>query len=202
MNLPNILTISRIILAPVFFLLLFLPVWTGVAFLPLYVIAWVIFFYIEISDVVDGHLARKMGLVSDLGKNLDPFSDVISRMTYFVAFVALGVMPVWALLVIMYRELSVTFMRSVLFNRGIAMAARKGGKLKATLYGIAGGAGLVVLGLRGLVAPATWRDMFDIINLGIICAAVLASVISFIDYIIVFLRLYRGSSVGEGASKS
>ena len=57
MNLPNLLTISRIILAPVFFLLLFVPVWTGGGFLPCYAIAWVVFFYIEISDVVDGHLA-------------------------------------------------------------------------------------------------------------------------------------------------
>jgi CDP-diacylglycerol--glycerol-3-phosphate 3-phosphatidyltransferase len=194
MNLPNFLTVSRIFLAPVFFLLLFIPVWTGLGFLPLYILAWVIFLYIEVSDVVDGYLARKMGLVSELGKNLDPFSDVISRMTYFVAFVALAIMPVWMMLIILYRELSITFMRSVLFGRGIAMASRKGGKLKATLYGIAGGAGLVVLGIRGFAAPAPWGQVFDAVSFTVFAAAVLASVVSFVDYIIVFLRLYRGSA--------
>ena len=196
MNLPNALTLSRIFLAPLFFLSLFVPIWTGGGFLVCYIAAWVLFLYIEVSDVIDGHLARSLGLVSDLGKLLDPFSDVVSRLTYFVAFTAIpGVMPVWMFLIIMYRELGVTFLRTILFNRGIAMGARRGGKAKAILYAISGGSGLVVIGARGFglsIELQNWSEIFALCSFGL---SVLVSFLSFIDYVIVFLRLYRESEV-------
>lgn len=207
MNLPNALTLSRIFLAPVFFLSLFIPMWTGFGFTICYAIAWLLFLYIEISDIVDGHLARSMGLVSDLGKLLDPFSDVISRLTYFVAFVAIpgvilpgmysglagGIMPTWMFLIILYRELGVTFLRTILFNRGIAMAARRGGKAKAILYAISGGSGLLVIGAQGFQFEAGILQLTQVVALISFGLSVLVSAASFIDYVFVFLRLYRES---------
>jgi CDP-diacylglycerol--glycerol-3-phosphate 3-phosphatidyltransferase len=196
--LPNVLTLSRIILAPFFFILVFFPVWTGFGFLPCYITLWLLFLYIEISDIADGHLARRMGLVSDLGKILDPFSDVVSRLTYFVAFVTLGIMPGWMLIIILYRELSINFMRSVLFGRGIAMAARRGGKLKATLYGVAGGAGLLVMGMRGFQVTGLLAQASDIFAMTVFSLALAASVLSFIDYLVLFARLYRQGQAKTG----
>ena len=194
MNLPNALTLSRIFLAPLFFLSLFLPIWTGSGFTAWYIVAWVLFFYIEISDIVDGHLARTMGMVSDLGKLLDPFSDVISRLTYFVAFTAiLNIMPIWMFLVLLYRELGVTFLRTILFNRGIAMAARKGGKFKAILYAISGGTGLLVIGAHGFNLGSDLTQASQVVALVSFSLSVFVSVLSFIDYVVVFLRLYRES---------
>jgi CDP-diacylglycerol--glycerol-3-phosphate 3-phosphatidyltransferase len=194
MNLPNFLTLSRIALAPVFFVLLFLPAWTGASFLITWLIAWVVFLYIEVSDIFDGIIARKRGLVTELGKLLDPFSDVVSRMTYFLAFSALGVMPAWMFLVLLYRELGITFLRSVLFNRGIALAARGGGKLKAVLYAISGGAGLLVIGARGIGFTAEYQHYIEVVAIVCYGLSILASLGSFLDYLRVAAKILRDTA--------
>jgi CDP-diacylglycerol--glycerol-3-phosphate 3-phosphatidyltransferase len=79
MNLPNRISIARIILAPLFFVSYFLPIWTGSFNTVSSVLIMSIFLGIELSDFLDGYLARKYNLVSDLGKVLDPFADVLSR---------------------------------------------------------------------------------------------------------------------------
>ena len=142
MNLPTILTSFRIFLSPLFFGCFFFPLWTGFGAFPAVVILWVIFLIIEISDMVDGFLARALDQVTDTGKLLDPFADVIARLTYFVCFVATGIMPAWAFLPILYRELGVTYLRMILYKDGIALAANRWGKLKAVFYAFSGGFGL------------------------------------------------------------
>lgn len=191
MNLPNFLTLSRIALAPVFFVLLFLPSWTGASFLVTWLIAWAVFLYIEVSDILDGVIARRRGLVTELGKLLDPFSDVVSRMTYFLAFSTLGVMPGWMFLVLLYRELGITFLRSVLFNRGIALAARGGGKLKAVLYAISGGAGLLLLGAKGLGFTSEYERYVEIVAYVAYGLSIVASLGSFVDYLRVASKILR-----------
>lgn len=135
MTLPNKLTITRILLAPAFFLVFFLSrYFTDGLSLIMLLISWIIFAYGEISDVLDGYIARKYKLVSDLGKIMDPFADVVSRLTYFLCFSIIGIMPYWAFYVILLRELIVTFVRMVLIKNGTAMAASIWGKLKAVIY--------------------------------------------------------------------
>ena len=73
-------------------------------------------------------------LVSDIGKILDPFSDVLSRVTYFICFTAAGLMPLWAMIVIVWREFCIMFIRMVMAKEGTALAARNGGKAKAVFY--------------------------------------------------------------------
>lgn len=193
MNLPNLLTISRLVVSPVFFFILMIPQWTGLPLLPFFVAAIVLFIYIELTDILDGWLARSQNLVTELGKLLDPFSDVLSRLTYFVVFVSWGIMPSWIFLLIMYRELGITFIRTILFNRGIALAARKGGKLKAVLYAVAGGAGIILLGLKGFQADVMLVETGNWITLGFFIAALVASWASFVDYIVVFVRTMRAT---------
>jgi len=188
MNLPNLLTVSRLVVSPVFYLSLMIPLWAPVPKLPFFIAAVVLFLYIEITDILDGWLARSRNMVTELGKVLDPFSDVLSRLTYFVVFISWDIMPSWIFLLIMYRELAMTFLRMILFNRGIALAARRGGKLKAVLYAIAGGAGIILLGFKVFNAEILYLNVGNWIVLGFFLLALLASWASFVDYIIVFVK--------------
>jgi len=145
MNLPMALTVGRIALAPVFF-----GLWQAAAHGPAawLIGVWLVFGMIEISDLLDGHFARTMGLEPELGKVLDPFADSLSRLTYFLCFTGSGIMPLWAMLTVVYRDLAVAYIRVVAANRKGMMAARASGKVKAWVYAVAGIAGIIVLTLR------------------------------------------------------
>ena len=125
MTLPNKLTVLRLILSPIFFVVYFLPDWTGGGGGISAAAVLLIFVVIEVSDVLDGYFARRLGLVSDIGKVIDPFADVMSRMTYFFCFTLAGLMPAWIFLLLIYRELGATFLRMLLIRRGIALAGHR-----------------------------------------------------------------------------
>lgn len=152
---------------------------------------WILFAVIELSDILDGTIARRLNIVSDVGKLLDPFADVVSRLTYFVVFAAFSIMPVWIFILIMYREIGIIFLRMMLVRDGIALAARKGGKLKAVMYAVSAGFGLLMLmhlrigNLESLMPVLPW------VTLASFGLAVALSWISMIDYIIVIRRHYR-----------
>ena len=103
--------------------------------------------------MLDGWVARKRGETSDLGKLLDPFSDVLSRLTLFVCFLLAGLIPLWFFLVVLYRELTMTFLRLLLVQKGIVQAASAGGKLKAVLYFLVSLVGMCLL---------TWPDLAEV----------------------------------------
>ena len=73
-----------------------------------------------------------------MGKIIDPFADVISRVTYFVCFTFVGMMPLWALMLILWREFCIMFIRMVMAKEGTALAAKWGGKAKAVFYFVSG----------------------------------------------------------------
>lgn len=191
MNLANALTASRLVLSPVFFVLFFLPEWSGSYQLVTVLLLWVVFIAIEISDVLDGAVARKQNIVSDLGKLFDPFADVISRLTYFVTFAAVGIMPVWIVLLILYREYTIIFLRMMMYRTGTAMAARKGGKLKAVFYAIAGGAGILVAMTRWIDALAPYEAPMEIFAMVVFLLSLFLAYLSLSDYLIVFFRHMR-----------
>jgi len=183
MKLPNVITSIRIALSPVFLILFFLPEWTSGFSLPITIMLWVLFIIIELSDLFDGYVARRMNQVSDIGKLIDPFADVFSRMTYFMAFAFVGVMPVWILFVLFYRELSISFIRLIFLKRGITMAARWAGKLKAFAYAFSGISGMFLVSVERFgILPAKY-NLFSTIALVIYITAVVASILSFLDYI-------------------
>ncbi|MDR2589067.1 MAG: CDP-diacylglycerol--glycerol-3-phosphate 3-phosphatidyltransferase [Spirochaetales bacterium] len=188
MNLPTIVTSFRIILSPLFFLAFFFPVWTGSGVFPSIVILWFIYWVIEISDMVDGSVARALNQVTDTGKLLDPFADVIARLTYFVCFVASGVMPAWTFVPILYRELGVTYLRMIMYKDGFALAANRGGKLKAIFYAIAGGFGLIIHTCGGLGLVPEFHAALRLTGKIIFALAALLSLVSFLDYILVFQK--------------
>jgi len=190
-NLANSLTLSRIVLAPLFFLVYFIPEWTGMFSVLSVVLLWVIFVYMEISDMLDGIVARRWNMVTNLGKVMDPFADVISRLTYFVCFVAVGLMPAWIFIIIMYREFGIVFVRLLMYREGVALAARRGGKLKAALYTLAGVAGILLTTYARVVQLDVGESIVSGIALAMYIGAALLAVVSFTDYLLVFRRRRR-----------
>lgn len=184
MNLPNKITISRIVAAPVFFVLYFLPIWFGVSGRWLIPVIWIVYLYAEISDVIDGYIARKHDLVTDIGKIMDPFSDVMSRMTFFVCFTFSGLMPIWIFLIILYRELGIQFVRMFMMGRGTAMAASIWGKLKAVTYFLSALFGLATMSGRYLGVAFLETAGWNWVLFCLFVLAAVSSVFSFGTYVV------------------
>jgi CDP-diacylglycerol---glycerol-3-phosphate 3-phosphatidyltransferase len=181
------LTASRLVLAPVFFIAY--RIFDCLGPIPYIAVLWALFLVIEVSDLFDGLAARREGNVSDFGKLFDPYADVFARLTYFVCFVLGGLMPAWAFILILYRELSINFMRMLLAQRGIAMGARKGGKLKSATYMVAGSVSLLYVSLSKLgLLQQFLPPLFDVMYALYSLAALLA-VVSFIDYFVQYRKL-------------
>ncbi len=187
MTLPNKLTTGRLILTPVFFGLFVFTVMGESILFPGMIALWVIQLVSEISDVLDGHIARSRNLVSDMGKIMDPFADVISRVTYFVCFTYVGMMPLWALMIILWREFCIMFIRMVMAKEGTALAAKWGGKAKAVFYFVSGIFGLIVLTMQSLGA-VNGIQIMSVIARWLFILAAFSSLLSFMEYLILFLK--------------
>lgn len=124
MNLPNKLTLLRIVLILPFLLVLYL----GVPFASY--IALTIFVLASLTDMLDGQIARKRGLVTDFGKFADPLADKMLVTAAMLWFVEIGQMPGWALLVVIVREFAVSGLRMVASDKGRVIAAGWSGKVK------------------------------------------------------------------------
>ena len=124
MNLPNKLTISRIMMTVLFLIMLF------VEFSFHYTVALVLFVTASITDILDGTIARKRGLITDFGKLMDPLADKMLICSAFIAFIELEWMPAWMVIVIVARELAITGLRLLAASKNIVLAAEKQGKNK------------------------------------------------------------------------
>ena len=130
MNLPNYITLGRIIVVPLLVVVLLTSVaesWFGMSG---YVLAIIIFLIAAVSDIVDGRLARHRNQVSTLGKFLDPIADKLLISAALIVLVEKQLAPSWAVVVIIGREFIITGLRSVAASEGIIMQAQSMGKLK------------------------------------------------------------------------
>lgn len=185
MNLPNKLTISRLAMAPLFFIAFNLPVWTGGRFAAASTaLMLVLYAATELSDLLDGMIARSRNLVTDLGKVLDPFADTISRLTYFACFAGVGIMPSWTFVLILWREFSIVFVRMLMMGQGRAVAANIWGKSKAVLYAISGLAGIAHVVVSRLGSPHGWQSWGDLVVSVLFIASAFASWASFGTYLV------------------
>ncbi len=137
MNLPNKLTVLRIILIPIFMLVLLLPldwgevVLAGTVIPTTQLLGALIFAVASITDFADGQIARKQKLVTNFGKFADPLADKMLVMTAFIILVQMGKVPAWVAAIIVCRELAVTGLRLIIVeNDGKVMAAELPGKIK------------------------------------------------------------------------
>ncbi|MDD5449733.1 MAG: CDP-diacylglycerol--glycerol-3-phosphate 3-phosphatidyltransferase [Candidatus Omnitrophica bacterium] len=124
MNLPNKLTISRIVLTFLFMFLLFSQ---GLA---AKIWALVVFFTASITDLFDGRIARKNNQITDFGKFMDPIADKILVLAAFFAFIELELVPAWMVVIIVLREFVVTGIRLLALTKNIVLPAQEGGKHK------------------------------------------------------------------------
>jgi len=126
-NLPNLLTFLRILMIPA--VLVFLERGTPAA------CYWaaIIYSVAAITDILDGWLARRRGLVSVLGKFLDPLADKLIVAAVLVWLVSMGRIPAWVVVVLLSREITITALRGVASSEGLIIAAGAGGKLKTAL---------------------------------------------------------------------
>ncbi len=179
-NIANIITVVRILMAPLFFVLLLvdngemgsLRIWAAV-----------IFVVAILTDSLDGFLARRQNLVSDFGKIVDPLADKVLTGGAFIVLSVLGELPWWVTIVILIREVGITVYRFVALSDRVIPASR-GGKLKTLLQGVA-----LTLALFPFT---TWLgDWFTWVNIVVMSAAFVATVLSGLDYMRVALRHSR-----------
>jgi CDP-diacylglycerol--glycerol-3-phosphate 3-phosphatidyltransferase len=181
LNLPNVLTLGRLLVVPFFAALLVL----GGDSDAVRIVAAGLFLLACLTDVVDGHLARSRDQVTDFGVMADPIADKALVGTALVGLSLLGALPWWATAVILGRELAVTAMRSALARHGMIPASR-GGKLKALSQNVA--VTLYLLPLSGAVAG---------LRLPVLLVAVAATVLTGLDYARQGARLHAAAKAPQ-----
>ncbi len=162
------ITLIRVTFIPLFMLLMYLG--SGEPGLYMY-LALAVFVIASLTDYVDGQIARKYNQVSDFGKFLDPLADKLLVIAAMVIFCEWGVIPAWALMIVLTREFAVTGLRLVAVGKGVVIAAGKSGKLKTASTMV----GLCVLMVFPYVAALKWT---------VLIAILLTTIYSGIEYFI------------------
>ena len=198
-TLPNIITVVRICFTPIIALLPFIEGYTPK------LICFVIFVIAAISDIWDGYLARRRNEVSDLGKLLDPIADKlllfamlipiywISRQRHDLYDIPIwGSIPLWVCLLLIGRELAMTWFRYWAKRRGVVIPAGNAGKLKTTIQNVFIGAVILWFAFRDARKPLGWEnsryaDYWNQFHGGFVAVtlavAALLTVYSFVQYI-------------------
>ncbi|MBQ1452871.1 MAG: CDP-diacylglycerol--glycerol-3-phosphate 3-phosphatidyltransferase [Ruminococcus sp.] len=182
MNLPNKLTVARILLVPFFVaaLLIDFPL-NNLAALALFGAA-------SITDLLDGKIARKQGLITDFGKFADPLADKILVISALLCFVQLGLCDCVAVIIVLFREFTVTSIRLIAASKGKVIAANIWGKVKTVTQMVAIICVLVMqivldIGALGVALPCCLRCIFYWTGEGLIWVSTLFTVISGIIYV-------------------
>jgi CDP-diacylglycerol--glycerol-3-phosphate 3-phosphatidyltransferase len=174
LNLPNGLTIIRVLAIPVILLLLFYPgktyQWVTAIF----------FLLVAVTDTIDGYFARRRGMVTTLGKFLDPLADKLLIVTALIALIPTRGIPFWMVIVIVGREIAVTGLRGVAVSQGIVIAASHLGKYK-TVFEVAA--------ITFLILDGEYFSIhFHLVGIVLLWIALLLAVYSGVDYFKRFLK--------------
>ena len=203
-TIPNIITVARIIMAPIVMALLFVPTFTA------RFTSWILFLIAAFSDLWDGYLARKHGWISNFGQLVDPLADKLLLLCTFVPFYIIshrpgpdnamsyiGALAMWVVLVIFGREALITAIRSVAAKRGVIIPAGRAGKQKAVFQNIFIGAGILWYALRSAATNEGWHgglwSFWQVLHgwflLTSLALAVLLTVYSLFVYLFAWRRL-------------
>ncbi|WKY43147.1 CDP-diacylglycerol--glycerol-3-phosphate 3-phosphatidyltransferase [Eubacteriaceae bacterium ES2] len=177
MNLPNKITVVRIVMIPFFIaaLLIDFPYHQPIA-AALFVVA-------ALTDSLDGYLARSRNLVTDFGKFMDPLADKLLVCSALICFVQLGSVPAWMVIIIIAREFAITGLRTLAASDGIVIAASKWGKAKTISQMIA-----IVIILLNNWPFSIWNIPMGTIMMVI---ATILTLISGIDYLVINRKVFR-----------
>ncbi len=182
MNVAHYFTLLRIFLSPVFPVFYLEREWLGIPLVWLPYILLSLLLICECSDFFDGMLARKRNEVTDLGKVLDPMADSITHISLFLTFTqGFVALPLLVVLIFLYRDLFVSTLRTLCALRGVALAARFSGKMKAAIQ--AAVAFLIIFLMIPYTTGAISLALFQQISLFAVSVAALYTVISIGDYI-------------------
>ena len=167
MNLPNKLTMFRVILIPFFFVFLLIPItpydkWIALA----------IFVIASLTDLLDGKIARKYNLVTNFGKFMDPLADKLLVCSALICLIELDKIPSWMVIIIIAREFIISGFRLVASDNGVVIAASYFGKFKTTFQMLA-----VCLMIADLPA-------LHVVTQVVLWIAVILTVVSLIDYLV------------------
>ena len=189
MKIADIFTLIRIVLAPVFLIVYFIPEWFGFGNVLSVWILLPLIIFAEFTDFLDGYFARKTNQVSDFGKLFDPFADVFLHLTVFFCYTLSGYISPFIMLLFAYREFGMLFVRLLAAKKGVAIGARKGGKFKTVLYVIAGFFSLFLECAKRLGFSLPENLMY--IGYIFYIMGLIASYVSFIDYLVNFIPVIK-----------
>jgi CDP-diacylglycerol--glycerol-3-phosphate 3-phosphatidyltransferase len=179
-DLPNLITLARIALIPL--ILIFIDNYSP----KLSLLAAAIFAVASATDALDGYLARRLGLVTVVGKFLDPLADKLIVLSTLVMLVERGRAPAWLVIVLMCRELAVTGLRAIASQEGFVIAAGAGGKAKTAfqLVGIV----FLLVNFRYQILLVDFRLDFHDVGTVILVLSLILSVTSAFEYFSFFVR--------------
>lgn len=158
MNTPNKLTLSRIILSPIFMVFFLMEnVYCRALSLLIFAVA-------ALTDLWDGYLARKYGIETNFGKFMDPLADKILTTTVFISFLALGYVKAWMVMSIIIREFSITGLRSLAAYRGVVISPTASAKFKTVLQMVTIVAILLYINLKAILPALGYEgDFFELV---------------------------------------
>ncbi len=182
MNLPNLLTLSRIFLVPLLVAVLLrkdaIELDTGVVVLTRELIALVIFLAAALTDMLDGYLARRRRQVTPVGKLLDPIADKVLVSAALISLVELGRVEAWMVVLIVSREFAVSALRNVALTHGVTISASGIGKAKMVTQVTA--VGLLLLAPHSAIAAN--------VGYGFLWLAIVIALWSMVDYLVAYFH--------------
>ena len=176
MNLPNKLTIFRVILIPFFVVFMLAPICPGYA----NYIAVAIFIVASLTDLLDGKIARKYNLVTNFGKFMDPLADKLLVCSALIALVDFDKVAAWIVIIIIAREFIISGFRLIAADNGVVIAASYWGKFKTTFQMI-----MIILLILDLNYPFS-----GVVNMVVTYIALILTVVSLIDYIVKNYKIF------------
>jgi CDP-diacylglycerol--glycerol-3-phosphate 3-phosphatidyltransferase len=182
-NVPNVLTMLRILLVPVLLVALLDKTPSGD------LLAAIVFAVASFTDAIDGYLARSRNAVTNFGKLMDPLADKLLIVAALIALVSLGRLEAWVAMVIIARELAVTLLRMGATQMGVVAAANPLGKLK-TVVQVA-----TIIALIASSTRPTWLDLM-------VYATVLVTVVSGVDFVFGLRRRLSEAEAARSARKT
>ncbi len=178
LNLPNIITIARIVITPVFLAVILMD-----SLQHRFLFACIIFSIASISDAVDGHLARKYNQITNFGKFLDPIADKVLTTSALLAFMSMGLCNIWIVMVILTREFAIASVRMIAAAGGVVIPANTWGKIK-TISQMVFTILIMLLGEAYYIVEKSYIDLFtklpdlSLISNGLLWITAILTVIS------------------------
>ncbi|MFV0339360.1 MAG: CDP-alcohol phosphatidyltransferase family protein [Parachlamydiaceae bacterium] len=183
MTIAHYFTFLRIFISPIFLLIYLYPKSFGLEPISLSIVLFILLAISELSDAIDGYIARRFNQVTELGKILDPMADSIYRISLFLTFTQDPVkLPMVLVFVFLYRDSVISTLRTICALKGFTLAARPSGKIKAAIQGLA--AAIVILLMFLIAINFISPDQLTSYSTAVVSAAALYTVLSGVDYVV------------------